>query len=220
MSEILLVNPRRRRRKKTSTRRRRRPSTRRRRRNPSLGRQLSTGRISANPRRRRRRSPARRRRSVRRRRRNPVGFKQTAIRSQVQTAATGAIGALGLDVALAYIPIPAMMKAGIPGKIMKGAAAIGLGLVAHRFLNVTAANAARLSEGALTVQFHGIGRELLGQFAPGVAMSAYINDEMDQLGYAGSGWNPSIPFGDEYGGVGAYIGPGYTEPEFDSSDDE
>lgn len=208
MSEILLVNPRRRRRKKATTRRRkRRPSTRRLSRNP----------VASNPRRRRRRRVARRRNPIRRRRRsrsrrrNPVGFKQNAIKSQVTTAATGALGALGLDVALAYIPIPAMMKAGIPGKIMKGAAAIGLGLVAHRFLNVTAANAARLSEGALTVQFHGIGRELLGQFAPGVAMSAYINDEMDQLGYAGSGWNPSIPFGDE-GNMSAYLGPGYSEP--------
>lgn len=213
MSEILLVNPRRRRkapaRRKTSTRRRRSTA---RRRNPV---RRAAKRIV-----RRRRNPVRaRRRATRGRRRNPVGFRQAAIKGQVQTGITGALGALGLDVALAYIPLPAQLKAGIVGKLVKAGGAIALGVVANRFLNVSAANAAKLSEGALTVQFHGIGRELLGQFAPGVAMSAYLNDESDSLGYAGSGWNPSVSWaGNEGNGMDAYIDPGYNVPSMESYD--
>lgn len=213
MSEILLVNPRRRRASKKRV-------TRKRRRNPVA---------RANPVRRRkrrvarRRNPVSRRRRTRSRRRNPLGFKQTAIKGQVTNGVTGALGALGLDVALAYIPVPAMLKAGVVGKVVKGVAAIGLGIVANRFLKVSATNATRLTEGALTVQFHGIGRELLTQFAPGVALSAYLNDEFDSsLGYAGSGWNPSLPlsWGENNNQVNAYVSPGYDEMslnQYDSS---
>jgi len=217
MSEILLVNPRRRR--KTATRKRRAPS--RRRRNP----------VAANPRRRkvrRRRNtiaanPRRRRRaSSRRRRRNPVrAFNTRDIQGQLRTASTGALGAITLDVGLAYLPLPAALKAGIVGKLAKGAAAIALGVVAHRFLKVSAANANRMTEGALTVQLHGIGRELLTQFAPQVAMSAYLNDEMDSLGYAGSGWNPShsLTWGENAGnGLNAYLSPGYETAPLNTGD--
>ncbi len=167
MSEILLVNPRRRRASKK--RRTKRRVTRRK-----------------NPVRRRRRSVAKRR-VTRRRRRNPV-ISSRGIQGQLKTAATGAVGALGLDIALAYIPLPAAVSGGVIGKVAKAAGAIALGIVANK-LGVSAANANRMAEGALTVQLHGIGKELLTQFAPGVALSAYVGD--DSLGYVGSGWNPS-----------------------------
>ena len=172
MSEILLVNPRRRRRTTTRGPKRRvtkgRPAKRRavRRRNPVIKRQR---RVS--------------------RKRNPA-VTARSIQNQVMTASTGALGALGLDVVLAYIPLPAAISGGIMGKVAKGAGAIALGIIANKFLGVTASNANRMAEGALTVQLHGIGKELLAQFAPGVAMSAYLND--DALGYYGSGWNPSV----------------------------
>jgi hypothetical protein len=218
MSEILLVNPRRRRRK-TVAKKRRAPS---RRRNPVRRRKAVAVR-------RRRRNPVasnpRRRRRVSRRRRNPSfrsGFKMNAIQSQLRTASTGALGAIALDVGLAYLPLPAMLKSGIPGKLAKGAAAIALGVFANQFLKVSAANANRMTEGALTVQLHGIGREMLTQFAPGVALSAYLNDEFDNLGYAGSGWNPTNSLSwngkrDAENGVSAYMSPGYDGSMHDSS---
>ena len=109
------------------------------------------------------------------------------IQSNLKVAATGAVGALGLDVALAYIPIPATISGGMVGKVVKGLGAIVLGMVANK-VGVSAANATRLTEGALTVQLHGIGKDLLAQFAPGVAMSAYLTEDM---GYYGAGWNPN-----------------------------
>jgi len=183
MNEILLVNPRRRRRatKKRVTRKRRTVA---RKRNPV----------------RRRRSVAKRR-VTRRRRKNPV-ISARSIQGQIRTASTGALGALGLDVALAYIPLPAAITGGIIGKVTKAAGAIALGIVANK-LGVSASNANRMAEGALTVQIHGIGKELLTQFAPGVALSAYMDSD---LGYYGSGWNPNgADQPDWNAGMGAYL---------------
>ena len=181
MNEILLVNPRRRRRttKKRAKKRAKKRVT-------------------------RRRNPVRRRRTVRRRRRNPA-VTARSVQGQLKTASTGALGALGLDIALAYIPLPAAITGGMIGKVTKAAGAIALGVVANK-LGVSAANANRMAEGALTVQLHGIGRELLGQFAPGVAMSAYVGD--DGLGYYGSGWNPNVPDNPDYmntANLGSYL---------------
>jgi len=107
-------------------------------------------------------------------------------------------------VALAYIPLPAAVTGGIIGKVTKAAGAIALGFVANKWLGMSATNANRMAEGALTVQIYGIGKELLTQFAPGVALSAYVGDE--GLGYYGSGWNPSVDDPDLVtGGMNAYL---------------
>lgn len=183
MNEILLVNPRRRRRKtkrKTVARRRRR-------RNPV-----------ANPRRRRRTG-------ARRRRRNPQRLTAAKIQRQVMTAAQGALGALGLDIALAYIPLPPQMQGPFIGPVIKGLGAIGLGVVAN-MAGVRAETANRMAEGALTVQIHGIGKQMLGQFAPQIALSAYIGEE--GFGYYGSGWNPNADAYDDpdwQAGMGTYL---------------
>jgi hypothetical protein len=161
MSEILLVNPRKRRR---ATKKRR----------------VTRKRAVA-----RRRNPVRRKRSVRRRRRNPR-VTARGVQAQLMTASTGALGALGLDIALAYIPLPAQFTGGMVGKVVKMAGAVALGVVAHQ-LGATAVNANRMAEGALTVQLHGIGKDLMMQFAPQIALSAYMDEGM---GYYGSGWNP------------------------------
>ncbi len=192
MNEILLVNPARRRRRKTTTRKRRRTVARRsRRRNPV-----------ANPTHR-----PRRRTVARSRRRNPRArvFTAAKLQKQLMTAAQGALGALGLDIALAYIPLPPQMQGPFIGPVIKGAGAIMLGVVAN-MAGVRADTANRMAEGALTVQLHGIGKQMLGQFAPAIALSAYINDE--PLGYYGSGWNPNAGVDDpdwQGGGMGTYL---------------
>lgn len=174
MNEILMVNPRRRRRRKTTTRKRR--AVTRRRRNPVRRKRTTV-------RRRRRRNPARR-------------ITAASIQKQLMTASQGALGALGLDIALAYIPLPAQLQGPIAGPVIKGLGAIGLGAIAGA-MGVRADTANRMTEGALTVQLHGIGKQLLVQFAPGVPVSAY-------LGYYGSGYNP-VDDPDWQGGMGTYI---------------
>jgi hypothetical protein len=97
-----------------------------------------------NPRhRRKRRKNARRHRSRRRhtnpryrrrRHRNPRrGFggmslsPMSVVRSTILPAAIGGVGAVGLDVALAYLPVPETLKTGVPATLTKLVAAILLG---------------------------------------------------------------------------------------------
>ena len=176
MNEILLVNPRRRRRK-TTTRRRRKTTTRKRRRNPVRRRRTTTVR------RRRRRNPARK-------------VTARSVQRNLTVAAQGALGAIGLDIALAYIPLPAQLQGPLIGPVIKGLGAIGLGAVAG-MAGVKAETATRMAEGALTVQLHGLGKTLIATWAPDVNMSAY-------LGYYGSGYNP-VDDPDWQGGMGTYI---------------
>ena len=119
------------------------------------------------------------------------------------TAAQGAVGALGLDIALAYIPLPPQLQGPFIGPVIKGLGAIGLGVVAN-MAGVRADTANRLAEGALTVQLHGIGKTMLQQFAPAVALSAYVGQE--GLGYYGSGWNPNAYDDPDWqSGMGTYL---------------
>ena len=191
MSEILLVNPRRRRRRKTVVRRKR--TSVRRRRNP----------VAANPR-RRRKSPVRRRRtSVRRRRRNPARrITARTIQRQLTVATQGALGAIGLDIALAYIPLPAQLTGPFATPVIKGLAAVGLGAVAG-MAGIRAETANRMTEGALTVQLHTIGKTMLAQFMPNIAMGEYLSG----MGYYGSGYNPgqSVDDPDWNSGMGTYL---------------
>lgn len=115
-------------------------------------------------------------------------------------AAQGAMGAIGLDIALAYIPLPAQFTGPIASPIIKGLGAIGLGAVAG-MAGVRAETANRMTEGALTVQLHSIGKNMLGQFMPNIAMSEYV----DGIGYYGSGYNPGVDDPDWLEGMGTYL---------------
>lgn len=192
--EMLLVNPRKRRKKAKG--RKRRAVSRRRRRSSGGRRRAAAGYIVGNaPIRRRKLNPRRRRgkrrRSRSRRRRNPIslrGFAPTNLMGQVTGALPGAVGALGLDVALGFLPIPVNWKAGIPGYITKIVGAVGLGMLASNV--VSGATAAKMTTGALTVMFHGILRELLATNFPQVPLGMYLQPGFAGLGYAGSGYNP------------------------------
>lgn len=211
MNEILLINPR----KRRASKKRRSPAQRaatrklvarnRRRKNPSPpGSRRKTRRSAV---RRAVSRPANRRRY----KRNPSGrMTVRGVTNLAQVAAGGAAGAIALDVVLAYLPLPAMLKVGMMGKVTKAAGAIALGAIAQRTGIVKSSTARDMTIGALTVQFAGIGRELLGQFAPGVALSAYMNSDYENaLGYAGSGWNPANAL-NWSGGMNAYnVGEGY-----------
>lgn len=196
--QLLLVNPRKRRRKSRVTRRRRRSSSRRRK-NPGFA--------LPNPRKRRR---SRRRGFARvRRRRNPSGrmrFSIGGVQSQVMNAVPGALGALGLDVLMGFVPIPAQWKTGIPGYLVKAIGAIAVGMLAGATGLAKGGTATKMTEGALTVMLHGILRNMTAQFAPMVPLGEY--EQVDGLGYSGAGYDA---------GVGAYL-PGmgdYDETAMD-----
>lgn len=200
-SEILLVNPRRR-----ATRKRRSPAQRaatkrmvaanrrrggttkkrRRRRNP-IGpyakRKSGLGMYVSNPRRRRR--PARKRATARRRyRRNPMTMR-SVLNTLVIPAAQAGAGAVLLDVAWGFVPIPPDIKTGPMRHVAKGLGAIvlgwGVGQVANKKMGDT------MAMGALTVTFHAALRELTQQFLPQLNLAYYsagpVAGHDPQLGY-------------------------------------
>jgi hypothetical protein len=110
-------------------------------------------------------------------------------------AIPGAVGALGLDMLLGVVPIPATWKSGMLGYVTKIFGAIGLGMIAKTV--VSSHTAAQLTQGALTVMFHGILRDFVATNVPSVPLGVYLAPRTS-LGYYGSGWNPDA-------GMGAYL---------------
>ena len=208
----MLLNPRRKRRR--TTRRRRRKTTTTRRRNPV--------------RRRRRTTATRRRRTYRRR--NPRMVQ--GVMRDLGPAAVGATGALGLDFAMAALPLPPMMKTGPVGFISKIAGAIVIGMVARNF--VAKRTAEQITAGALTVVTYGAVKGFVQTNMPGIPLGAYISGtNLDyyggpgQMGYTNAGmsvsngdnldyYSPSMPSVVPYtnsmpidNGMGEYISGGY-----------
>lgn len=178
MAEVLLLNPRRRRRKNPKARKRRssrrvalraNPKRRRRRSNPYL----------INPRRRHR---ARRRNPYlinprRRRRRNPslrsIGGE---VMPTLKAGFTGALGALGLDVALGYGAqyIPASLNSGLPLQAVKLLAAVLVGYVGNKVPGLKG-HGKDLAVGAATVVIHDSLKSQVASMFPSIPLSGYFN---------------------------------------------
>jgi hypothetical protein len=165
MAQMMLVNPRKRRRKtaKKKTVAKRRP-----RRVTTLARA-------------RKRAPARRRRS------NPIKFNvNTIMKNTVMPSATAAGGALAVDLLLGYIPLPAMLKTGPARHLVKGVAAIGMGILAANFVRPRTAEL--FATGAMTVAMYGAGKEMIGKFAPNIQLGGEFDEfDLDSLGYMSPG---------------------------------
>ena len=200
--QLLLVNPRRRRRNPKSSGRKRRRNPRR---MSALQRKYFGKRghgRTVNPR-RRRRNPVRRRRArlsnpVRRyrrrsnpvrhhrhRRRNPT-MRLGGVTSTVMHAATGAVGAIAVDVAWGFMPIPAQFKTGATGTLAKAAVTLGLGMLASKALGRGMAEKATI--GALTVQLYSFAKPMLAAAAPTIPGLGYYG-----AGYALNEYISSIP---------------------------
>lgn len=238
MEEMLIINPRRARNskgrftKRRHNARRRRVSARKRRRNPIAA-------IAVNPRRRRRRNPIAAVAAVnprRRRRRNPIAmmnprrrkrryhnprgmalgaFKPRAILNAIIPAGVGALGAIGLDIAMSYVPLPAQFQTGIWRNVARIVGAVGLGVVAG--MVVGRQKGSQVALGALTVVSYSIVRDVVKEKFPQLNLSgAETYDYSDlRIGYinpaamvTGSGvgayMNSPVP----NSGVGAYMGRG------------
>lgn len=210
--EMLLVNPKKRRgkvRRRKRARARARARKARRRSLPAGARPASGYVVGAAPIRRRKLNPRRRAKVRYRRKRNPISlgaFRPARLTNTVLDSLPGAFGALGLDIALGFLPIPITWKTGIPGYLTKIAGAVGLGMLARTV--VSERTAGQLTTGALTVMFHGVLRELMTRTLPGVPLGMYLPP--GSLAYAGSGANPVR-------GVGAYL-PDISGNQWTSSD--
>lgn len=210
MEELLLINPRRRGRRRQSLRGRPRDA---------MGRLLPVRRRRSNPanpspRRRQRRSnpieelalfnPAPRKRKSaaaapaprRRYKRRLIGRGKRAARgfmgSTLMPAAMGAAGALGLDILMGFLPIPAVLTTAPAKYLVKGAGAVGLGIAAGYI--VAPATAHQLTVGALTVVIHEALKNTLASAMPSLQLGM-----LGEFGYVSPGMIPS--------GMQAYLEP-------------
>lgn len=236
MAQLMLVNPRRRKRRKMSAKQAKYFGPRRKRR--------ARRAASANPRRRRRaasapvrrrrrrtvlasyfagsRNPRRRRRTARRnpiRRSGGLSLRSltsgSVLKSTVMPAALGALGAVALDVAYAYLPIPANLKAGTFAVPVKAAAILGVGILANRFLPRQRTMINNAVGASLTIMAYNYIRAQMGAMLPNVHLGVYT----DNLGYTGAAqFLPDYSTPDS--GVGQYISganPGSAASAWDQS---
>lgn len=129
-------------------------------RRPAVGYVQGAGRI-----RRRKLNP---RRVARRRRHSNPRFNMGGIANQLIPAAYGAGGGLALDLALGYIPLPAVLKTGYARHATRIVGALGIGWLAGKFLR---GRGAAVAQGALTVAMYGLLKDVVVQFAPAAISS-------------------------------------------------
>lgn len=179
----------------------------------SAARRPAAGYVVGNkPIRRRKLNPRRRRHHARRRRSNPR-FSVSGITNQLMPAFYGAAGGIALDVALGYVPLPDMLKTGYAKHATKIAGALGIGILARKFLR---GKGSAVAAGALTVAVYGLLKDVAIRFAPQVkGLGDYeevtIDNTADQIGAYINGYLPdgsSSP-------MGAYISG--TDPADDGA---
>jgi hypothetical protein len=133
------------------------------------------------------------------------------ITSQLTNGAFGAAGALAVDVALGYIPLPAMLKAGYPKHAVRIGGALAIGWLASKF----ARNRAQaIGSGAMAIAVYGLLKDVVVQFAPNVkGLGDY--EEVVVNGGVGDYFDSASPLAayltDQSGsdvGAGAYMGDG------------
>lgn len=192
MAELLLVNPRKRRRKSKSRKSaRRHVRSRGRKRNPVRRHRArkSVRRYVAHRARRHRNLVRRHRRSYRR---NPIGLpKMGSVLGTVMDSGKGALGALGNDILMTYIPMPLAMKTGMIGQLTRAAMAFLLGWGASMAGGKKLGG--DLTRGALTVQIYALAKPMVSQFVP-------LAD--GDMGY----YNPGTVLSN--GDMGQYLGGG------------
>jgi hypothetical protein len=168
--------------------------------------------VGSRPVRRRKMNPRRRRASARRRRYSNPRFSLGGITSQLMPAVFGAGGALALDVALGYIPLPAMLKTGYARHATRIVGAIGLGWAARKFLGSKGAAA---GAGALTVAVYGLLKDVAVQATAGKVKGLGDYEEVEVSGYYDpapqiGAYMPSPGMGAYMSGVESYSGDGMS----------
>ena len=181
MPQLFVVNPS----KRPSKRKPAMAASRRRRRRRTHHRSRSRGLalFRANPIRRRRR---RRHLSVRRYRRNPsarrMGGAAVTFSRMLLPAAGIGLGAVGSEIIMGYLPIPAQFKTGVARHVTKGAVGVAAGLVLGKLFRMR-----RLGNyfalGAVAIAVHDAVKELIANRMPSVHMGMYRGPVRGALGY-------------------------------------
>lgn len=185
MESLFIVNPRRKKRKGRmpaglrkfwAARRRQKNPKRRRARAANPRRRHKRLAVMANPRRRHRRvraaNPRRRKRRAnpvffhRRRKRRSNPFSTNSLMSVLKPAGIGAAGAIAMSIAYGYLSpsLPASLTTGYLPTIVKGAAAVGLGMLIGKFMSRQDGQYATI--GGLTVVLVGAITPLITSAAP------------------------------------------------------
>lgn len=129
----------------------------------------------------------------RRRRRNPIGgLSGGIVNRMLMPAVTAAGGAIALDLAWGYLPIPANLKTGSLQYVAKAAGAVAIGTLGAKVMKRHTAEA--MAVGALTVVFHTAARDLIGKMLPSV-----------HLGYVNAGYPAGFYEADSVQGIGEYV---------------
>lgn len=187
-------------------------------RTPAMGYTIGSRKI-----RRRKLNPRGRRRRYHR---NPFGLPSVGgIVGQLKSAALGASGGLALNLALSYLPLPDTLKTGWPRHAVRVAGAVGLGMIAKKFLG---AKGATVAAGAMTIVVYDILKQLVTQFAPEIggrlgefedvslsgddfySPASYVSGYLDGDGSPGdgdvdSGMRTGAYMEGDLDGVGAYM---------------
>lgn len=188
MAQLLLVNPRRKRRtaKKTSSRARRR-STRSMVANPRRRRTRKTSAVTAAPRRRRRRASfsaniSKRVSRARRRTHSGKSFLTAKgfMNETLIPSAVGAGGALGLDLLMGYLPLPAAVQTGALRPVTRLALAAALGLIATKVAGRKVGE--QVAAGAVTVVVYDTFKSYAKKMMPNLPLSGYGNLELINTG--------------------------------------
>ncbi len=184
--------------RKTTTKRRSNP----RRKKASAKRRPAVGYVTGTKRIRRRKLNPRAGRRSRRRRSNPR-FSVSGITSQFMPALFGAGGALALDVALGYLPLPEKLKTGYARHAVRIVGAVGLGFLANKFLR---GRGRAMGEGALTVAVYGLLKEVAGKTLGDKVKGLGDYEEITVDGYLDNAPVLGAYMGAGDAGVGAYMG--------------
>lgn len=151
----------------------------------------------------RRRNPIRRKISVRRRRRNPSmkSMGKGLIGGLVMPAVTATGGALALDLAWGYLPIPVQFKTGGTRLLTKSVGAIVLSKLAGFVVSKRTAD--QMGVGALTVVMHEAAKDLIVKTMPTIKLDGigYYSPALPSTGYT----NGSGGF-EDVNGMGMYVG--------------
>lgn len=148
--------------------------------------------------RRRKLNPTARRRRYRR---NPFGLGSVGgiVNGQIIPALYGAGGGIALNLALSYLPLPDMLKTGWARHATRVVGALGLGMLAKKFLG---AKGNAVAAGAMTIVVYDVLKQVLGQFAPEIGSRL---GEFEDVSLSGDGdyYDPAPYITD--GGVSGYL---------------
>jgi hypothetical protein len=202
MAELMLINPRKRRRKhKMSTKQRRyfgkRTHAKKRRRRTSLVAAPRRRHYMSNPHKRHKRY-----------RRNPSigGFRPMAfMKDTLMPSAVGAAGALGLDMLLGFVPLPAMLKTPAMRPIVRIAGAVGIGIIAGMVTNKRIGE--QVGAGALTVVLYDTLKGFVTAQFPTLTLGDLPNQypTMEYLSPAPQVEDLSAYVSSDYSPVGEYV---------------